>query len=296
MNALASANTERLVSASLIPAAAPGGIPWADRLRGPLAFRDPGGRSLFRPGSLVARLAPHEAAHHPPALSRAEAPVTDDPGDLVRRAQGGDRQAFGELFRLHRGEVARLVQRMLGSRGADVEDVLQEVFLQVHRSLGDFRGQAKFSTWLHRVAVNVVLMTRRAAKSRPVLTGELPVEREQDPRPLPDEEAGRRARIAAFWSLVERLSEKKRVVFILHDLEGVPPAEIAEIVDAPVLTVRTRLFYARRELEAMLREEPKLAGVVDREPAERPAPPVPEPGEGVDRPGRRPRAPRRVER
>ena len=66
----------------------------------------------------------------------------------------------------------------------------------------------------------------------------------------------------AFGRLLDRLADKKRIVFILHELEGMPPAEIGKVVGAPVLTVRTRLFYARRELEAMLAEEPSLAGVL----------------------------------
>jgi RNA polymerase sigma-70 factor (ECF subfamily) len=181
---------------------------------------------------------------------------------LVRASQQGDRAAFAELFRRHRGDVARLVYRMLGPT-ADAEDVVQEVFLQVHRSLGEFRGQAKFTTWLHRVTVNVVLMARRAAKSRPAFSGETETEHEPDHGPLPDEDATRNQRLAAFRRLLERLPEKKRTVFILHEIEGRSPAEIAEVVDAPVLTVRTRLFYARRELDAMLRDEPALAQLAD---------------------------------
>jgi RNA polymerase sigma-70 factor (ECF subfamily) len=133
----------------------------------------------------------------------------------------------------------------------------------VHRSLGDFRGQSKFTTWLHRVTVNVVLMARRAARSRPVFAGELLAEREADGRLLPDEEVVRRRRIDAFRRVLERLPEKKRTVYILHELEGIAPAEIAEIVGAPVLTVRTRLFYARRELEEMMRDEPALAQIAE---------------------------------
>lgn len=193
-----------------------------------------------------------------PALSVAPADIEV----LVARAQRGDRWAFTELFRRHRTDVARLVYRMMGP-SADLEDIVQEVFLQVHRSIGEFRGQAKFSTWLHRVTVNVVLMTRRAARSRPVLTGETPTEYEPDGGLAPDEDAMRRRRIEAFRRLLDRLPEKKRTVFELHELEGKSPAEIAEIVNAPVLTVRTRLFYARRELEAMIREEPALAQLAD---------------------------------
>jgi RNA polymerase sigma-70 factor, ECF subfamily len=181
---------------------------------------------------------------------------------LLARAATGDRAAFREVYLRHRSDVTRLVFRMLGPR-PDAEDVIQEVFFQVFRSLKDFRGQSKFTTWLHRVTVNVVLMHRRAAKSRPVFADE-PIEdgRINAATILPDEDFARRERMRAFSRLLDRLAEKKRVVFILHELEGESPAEIAKIVGAPVLTVRTRLFYARRELEAMLAEEPALTGVL----------------------------------
>ncbi|HVJ91230.1 MAG TPA: RNA polymerase sigma factor [Labilithrix sp.] len=189
-----------------------------------------------------------------------KAHIAEDEG-LLRRAGAGDAAAFREIFVRHRGDVARLVYRML-SAPADVEDVVQEVFVQVYKSLKDFRGQSKFSTWLHRVTVNVVLMYRRSARSRPVLTEEAPSEVVADERqPLPDEDAERAERLRAFQRLLGRLAEKKRVVFVLHELEGLPPSEIADIVGAPVLTVRTRLFYARRELEEMLAEEPSLANL-----------------------------------
>lgn len=181
----------------------------------------------------------------------------DEVGDLIRRFQEGDRTAFTEIFRRHRLDVARFVFRMLGPT-PDAEDVIQEVFIQVHRSLGDFRGQSKFTTWLHRVTVNVVLMTRRAARSRPVFTGELPAD-VADRRGLPDDDVAQRRRIDAFRRLIAQLPEKKRTVYVLHELEGMLPVEIAEVVGAPVLTVRTRLFYARREIEEMMRGEPVLA-------------------------------------
>lgn len=186
--------------------------------------------------------------------------MTDEEA-LVRRAAAGEPTAFRTLFERHRSDVARLVWRMLNAP-SDLDDVVQEVFVQVFRSLKDFRGQAKFSTWLHRVTVNVVLMHRRSARSRPVLTEEAPSDLVADTgQRLPDEDAERRERMRAFQRLLARLADKKRVVFVLHELEGMSPAEIAEIVGAPVLTVRTRLFYARREIEEMLREEPSLAAL-----------------------------------
>jgi RNA polymerase sigma-70 factor, ECF subfamily len=199
-----------------------------------------------------------------PALASESRPVAAPASEeelLVRRAAAGNVESFRTLFVRHRSDVARLVYRMLNAP-SDLEDVVQEVFVQVFRSLKDFRGQSKFSTWLHRVTVNVVLMHRRSARSRPVLTEEAPSELVADEgQTLPDEDAERRERVRAFQRLLARLADKKRVVFVLHELEGLSPAEIAEIVGAPVLTIRTRLFYARRELEAMLHEEPSLASL-----------------------------------
>jgi RNA polymerase sigma-70 factor (ECF subfamily) len=208
-------------------------------------------------------LAPPVGAAVSRAPARPKQPSADDSLELVARCQAGDRGAFRELFQKHRSNVARLVQRMLGP-SPDLEDVVQEVFFQVHRSIKDFRGQSRFSTWLYRVSVNVVLMQRRAAKSRPVLVGVPEGLTPASRGPLPDEDTARRARVEAFARILERLSEKKRTVFVLHELEGMAAADIAEVVGAPVLTVRTRLFYARKELAELLRSEPALAQLVDR--------------------------------
>lgn len=192
---------------------------------------------------------------------RAEALLSDDEAKILQDAASGNAEAFRKIFAKHRSDVQRLVFRMMGAR-SDLDDVVQEVFIQVFRSLRDFRGQAKFSTWLHRVTVNVVLMQRRAAKSRPTYAEEAPADVVADEgQVLPDEDAARRERMRAFGRLLDRLAEKKRDVFVLHELEGMSPAEISEIVGAPVLTVRTRLFYARRELEQMWKDEPTLASL-----------------------------------
>ncbi|MFZ5889948.1 MAG: RNA polymerase sigma factor [Myxococcota bacterium] len=210
-----------------------------------------------------------------PLREGARIAVVVEPEELVLRCQAGNREAFNELFNRHRSDVARLVQRLLGGHG-DIDDTVQEVFLQVHRSLKDFRFGSRFSTWLYRVTVNVVLMQRRAARSRPKLVetpeGLVP----EDAGLSPEEQTARRRRVAAFYRLLDRLSDKKRVAYVLHELEGLSPSEIAQTVGAPVLTVRTRLFYARRELAEMLREEPSLNGVA-RELCESDPPPSPEP-------------------
>jgi len=183
--------------------------------------------------------------------------VVTDLTDLVERCKAGDGSAFREVFRNHRADVARLVLRMTGRPG-DLDDLVQDVFLQVYRSIKDFRGQSRFSTWLYRLTVNVVLMQRRAARSRPVLQGASDDAFGADVRDLPDDQLARTRRVAAFYRLLDRMSDKKRAVFVLHELEGLSPSEVAKVVGAPVLTVRTRLFYARRELLEMLRDEPAL--------------------------------------
>jgi RNA polymerase sigma-70 factor, ECF subfamily len=120
-------------------------------------------------------------------------------------------------------------------------------------------------------------MHRRAQRSRPSMivgpSDATSIEEEQ-----PDEQLARRRRVAALYRLLERMSEKKRTVYVLHDLEGLSPAEISKIVGAPILTVRTRLFYARRSLLAELVQEPTLAALADSlQPLSDPAPAGSEP-------------------
>ncbi len=199
------------------------------------------------------------------APSRAKLTWVDGERAQIEAAQRGDEAAFRWLIRHHQAQVARLVRRMLGSSN-DCEDVVQEVFIQLHRSLKHFRAEARFSTWLHRVTVNVILMHLRQARSRPRFTEVADALLDVvDQRPLPEEQLAQNARLRAFERLLHRLSEKKRVVFVLHELEGLAAADIARIVGAPLLTVRTRLFYARRELAALLPSEPELARLLTDE-------------------------------
>ena len=183
---------------------------------------------------------------------------------LIARAKEGDEAAFHEIFRTYRETVARIVHRVMGP-SHEIEDVVQDVFIHVFRSIHSFRGDAKFTTWLYRLTANVTKMHLRKKRSRPRFA-DVPVpEGRTDSKPVeqPDDVAERNERIDALYRLVDRLSEKKRTVLVLHDFEGLPAKEIAEIVEAPVLTVRTRLFYARKELYAALTEEPSLATVVE---------------------------------
>ncbi|MEO8185178.1 MAG: RNA polymerase sigma factor, partial [Deltaproteobacteria bacterium] len=112
------------------------------------------------------------------------------------------------------------------------------------------------------VALNVVLMHLRSSGRRPRLVEEEHAAPAVDAGPSAHEVLETRRRVEAFYALLGRLSDKKRTVYVLHELEGLTPARIAEVVRVPVLTVRTRLFYARRELQSWIAEEPQLAAAL----------------------------------
>ena len=184
---------------------------------------------------------------------------------LIEACQAGDDAAFRSLYRAHRSEVHRVVYRLLGP-SEELEDVIQDVFLQVHRSLGNFRGHAKFSTWLHRVAVNVTLQHIRRKKT--TIKSRFDERLEERPE---DQTHGKRTRnphenfetqdrLQAVYRALDQLSEKKRAVLVMHDMQGMSAKKIAKVVGAPIFTVRTRLFYARREFYKKITKDPAFAG------------------------------------
>jgi RNA polymerase sigma-70 factor (ECF subfamily) len=203
-----------------------------------------------------------EVPHAPARASGAQSGAMDEP--LIERAKQGDEAAFRQLFVDYRETVARIVHRVMGPSG-DLEDVVQDVFIHIYRSLGNFRGDSKFSTWLYRLTVNVTRMHLRRGRSRPkfadVAVPEAP--RDAAPPETPDVAAERAERVQALYRLLDGLSEKKRTVLVLHDFEGMAARDIADIVEVPVLTVRTRLFYARKELYAAIEQDPNLGPAVE---------------------------------
>jgi RNA polymerase sigma-70 factor (ECF subfamily) len=207
-------------------------------------------------GSVSGRTRPN------PATSGAVRMNEDQSRDVIARAQKGDEAAFQVLFREHRETVARVVHRVMGP-SSELDDVVQEVFVQVFRSIGSFRGDSKFTTWLYRLTANVTKMHLRKKKSRPRFA-EVSAERllEGESTDDPGESVARNERVTALYRLVDGLTEKKREVLVLHDFQGWTAARIAENVGIPVLTVRTRLFYARKELYAALADDEVLAPVV----------------------------------
>jgi RNA polymerase sigma-70 factor (ECF subfamily) len=184
-------------------------------------------------------------------------PRTDEDADLVARAKGGDRRAFDLLVERHLPRVWRVVYRVLRHR-EDTEDVVQEVFVTVHRSLRDYRGDAKLSTWLHRIAVTRALNhAERAAErvrrsSEPLeAAGEPPA---TTPTPLHALEAKElRKRLA---DCLERVPEAWRAVLALRDAEEMAYEEIAAVLGLALGTVRSRLARARALLQECVEAGP----------------------------------------
>jgi RNA polymerase sigma-70 factor (ECF subfamily) len=186
-----------------------------------------------------------------------------DEDRLIAQAALGDTVAFRQLYEHHRAQVARVVCRMLSLRSG-IEDVIEEVFVQLYESLRHFRGQSDFRTWIYRVTVQVVLLSGRAARNGPAFASEPHADSSRRTSEVVlDGNAGRHERVRAFERLLSRLDGEKRIVFVLHELEEIAPGEIAKIVGAPVLRVQRQILDARREIEAMLAEEPLPDGVQD---------------------------------
>jgi RNA polymerase sigma-70 factor (ECF subfamily) len=190
----------------------------------------------------------------------AVAPDMEESLALVDRCRRGEREALGEFYRAYRVEVTRNLYRVLGPGRSDLEDVLQEVFIEAFRSLARFRGDARVSTWLYRVCVNVALQRLRKRKRLAEVSAD--ALGEPADASTPERELENRRRLHAAYRVLDQLSPKKRVVFILHEIEGREPKEIASIVGAPVLTVRTRLHYARKEFYALVAHDARFDGGV----------------------------------
>lgn len=184
--------------------------------------------------------------------------------EIAARAAAGDATAFRELYVRHRQPVYAVVARMIEGE-ADREELLQDVFTQVYLSLGGFRGEAKLSTWIHRIAVNVTFqhIRRKGRRVRLQLSDATPagdlLAEAKAPAQSPEDDASLRDRKAAVERALARLSPKKRIVLVLSDFEGHTSSEIAEIVGASSLTVRTRLFYARKEFYREISREAAFA-------------------------------------
>jgi RNA polymerase sigma-70 factor (ECF subfamily) len=181
--------------------------------------------------------------------------------DLIERCRRDEKSAHDELYHRFRRQVAGNLYRVLGDR-TDLDDLVQEVFVIAFRGLDRFRGDARLSTWLYRICVNVALGRIRTRKRRPLAYGGGDLDTAAtDPsmieRPeTPERSLERRQDQERVYAALEKLAPKKRLVLYLHEIEGRDLKDIAYLVDSNPVTVRTRLFYARREFYKVLAGEP----------------------------------------
>jgi len=170
---------------------------------------------------------------------------------LAQRAGQGDLEAFEELFRRHRRLVYGLCLRMTQDV-AEAEDVTQEVFVLLFRKIGGFRGEANFTTWLHRLTVNQVLMRFRKNKSRreDALEDEH-LQPHESVRPTSPKASQLIDRIT-LESAIAKLPPGYRAAFILHDIEGYEHEEVARILGCAVGTSKSQLHKARTKLRKLL--------------------------------------------
>ena len=178
--------------------------------------------------------------------------------EAIRLAQQGDVAAFERIYRLHNRRVYSLCLRMVGNT-AEAEDLTQEAFLQLFRKIASFRGESAFSTWLHRLSVNVVLMKLRKKRMPETSLEETtePDEESGGPRRdfgAPDLQLSGSVDRVNLQRAVEQLPPGYRAIFVLHDVQGYEHNEIAEIMGCSIGNSKSQLHKARMRLRELLHE------------------------------------------
>jgi len=197
------------------------------------------------------------AASRPERIVALSSPTALEP-EVLARAQAGDHQAFAQLYSLHKRRIYSLCLRMVGNI-AEAEDLTQEAFLQLQRKIATFRGDSAFSTWLHRLAINVVLMQLRK-KGLSLIS----LDEAMEPGPDDGPSRGFGAPDLTLTGAIDRLTLERavaglpagyRLIFILHDIEGFEHNEIASMLDCSIGNSKSQLHKARLKLRDALRAE-----------------------------------------
>jgi RNA polymerase sigma-70 factor (ECF subfamily) len=181
--------------------------------------------------------------------------------ELAQAASKGDMFAFEETYQRHHRRVYAICLRML-QNAAEAEDLTQDVFIQLYRKIGSFRGDSAFTTWLHRLTVNQVLMhfRKRTVKfEKTTEEGETPIQivgGTENPRKMPIVDK------IALENAIEQLPNGYKNVFVLHDIEGYEHEEVARILGCSVGTSKSQLHKARLKLRKLLQKKanPRLVG------------------------------------
>lgn len=198
--------------------------------------------------------------------------------EAIRLAQGGNPQAFEQLYGLHCRRVYSLCLRMAGDP-TDAEDLTQEAFLQMFRKVHTFRGESSFSTWLHRLTVNVVLM--RIRKKRHIEKSLDAMFEPEEESKVPVEFGAPDLRLSGMLDhlnldrAIDQLPQGYKEMFILHDVQGYEHKEIAAILGCSIGNSKSQLFKARLRLRDLLREALRSQAREEREALRTAPPPAP---------------------
>jgi RNA polymerase sigma factor RpoE len=194
-----------------------------------------------------------------PAAGAGDAPAPVEEMDLVKRARKGDLAAYDDLVRRYQERIYATIYHMT-SNHEDANDLAQEAFIKAFQALRSFKGGSSFYTWVYRIAVNKTINFLKQRKNRTQMSlDDLDFNAEHDPdlvALVSDKTPRREVALAELQeklnAAMQKLSEPHRLVVTLHDVQGLSHEEIAEIMDCNVGTVRSRLFYARQQLQAYL--------------------------------------------
>lgn len=195
---------------------------------------------------------------HPPT----KPPVVQEEvneSELILRTRQGDLEAYDDLVRRFQERIYATIYHMTANH-EDANDLAQETFIKAYQAIGSFKGDASFFTWLYRIAVNRTINFLKQRKNKNNLSlNDLDLNAEHDPDLValvsdktPRRDAGLAELQEKLNAAMQRLSETHRLVVTLHDVQGLPHEEIAQIMGCNVGTVRSRLFYARQQMQAYL--------------------------------------------
>jgi RNA polymerase sigma-70 factor (ECF subfamily) len=194
-------------------------------------------------------------------MTEESSDVKQDDRQWVEMAQQGDVAAFDKLVEMYHSRIYTLTYQMTSNR-EDAEDLTQDIFVKAFEALPRFKGHSSFYTWLYRIGINKTINYRKKRnRNRPLSLDAMEQEVKQDEVYHDLSSKGSPLRNLSLSELqlklneaMQRLSEKHRTVVVMHDMQGIPHDEIANVVGVSVGTVRSRLFYARRQLQADLGE------------------------------------------
>jgi RNA polymerase sigma factor (sigma-70 family) len=199
-----------------------------------------------------------KAVTHKPADSSSAADAIPEE-TLVSRSRQGDTQAYDDLVRRYQERIYATIYHMTANH-EDANDLAQEAFIKAYYALKSFKGGSSFYTWVYRIAVNKTINFLKQRKNRSQMSlNDLDFNAEHDPDLValisdktPRRDAGLAELQEKLNEAMQKLSEPHRLVVTLHDVQGMSHEEIAKIMDCNIGTVRSRLFYARQQLQAHL--------------------------------------------